>query len=68
MSRHADTPPTERLVITVPEAAELLGISRESAYKAAKAGELPTVSLGRRRLVPVARLHALLGIDEVRAS
>ena len=51
-------------VITIPEAADLLGISRESGYKAARSGQLPTVTLGRRKLVPVARLRALLGLDD----
>ena len=63
MHAQPDSQPTERLVMSVPEAAELLGISRESAYKAARAGQLPTVTLGRRLLVPVARLHAFLGGD-----
>ena len=53
----------DRPTITVREAAALLGISTESAYKAARSGELPTVALGRRLLVPTARLRALLGID-----
>jgi excisionase family DNA binding protein len=63
-----DSQTAERLVMTVPEAAELLGISRESAYKAARAGQLPTVTLGRRLLVPVARLNAFLGVHEVRSA
>jgi excisionase family DNA binding protein len=48
------------LTYSIPTAAELLGISRGSAYAAADRGELPTVSIGRRRLVPRARLLALL--------
>jgi excisionase family DNA binding protein len=38
--------------ITVPEAAQQLGISRNGAYEAAKRGEIPTVKIGRRLLVP----------------
>jgi excisionase family DNA binding protein len=53
----------ERMTVTVEEAAQLLGIGRQSAYQAARAGELPTIRLGRRLLVPLHRLHALLGID-----
>jgi excisionase family DNA binding protein len=49
--------------ITVEEAARLLGISRPTAYAAARTGELPTLRFGRRRLVPVARLRAMLGAD-----
>lgn len=53
-----DLPPT----ITVEQAGEVLGISRCSAYRAATTGELPTIKLGRRLLVPTARLLDLLGL------
>jgi excisionase family DNA binding protein len=52
---------SERLTLTIPEAAELLGVSRGVAYEAARAGELPTIRLGRRLLVSRARLMELLG-------
>lgn len=43
---------TERLTISVTEAAEILGISRNLAYSLARRGELPgVIQLGRRRLV-----------------
>jgi hypothetical protein len=47
---------------TVPEAGRVLGISRESAYRAACDGSLPVIQLGRRKVVPVARLRELLGL------
>lgn len=55
-----------RLTVTVPEAGQLLGIGRDSAYRAADRGEIPTLKLGRRLVVPVPKLLALLGatIDE----
>jgi excisionase family DNA binding protein len=53
-----DLPPT----ISVEEAGQLLGVSRRSAYRAAENGELPTLRLGRRLLVPTARLLAMLGL------
>jgi excisionase family DNA binding protein len=37
-----------RVTITVGEAAEMLGISRTSAYLCARRREIPTVRLGRR--------------------
>lgn len=49
-----------RLTYTVLEAAELLGMTRNTAYAAAKRGELPTVRIGRLILVPRAPLHAML--------
>ena len=50
----------ERLTITVEEAGKLLGISRNSAFEAARRGEIPTVRLGRRILVPRKALERLL--------
>jgi excisionase family DNA binding protein len=55
-----DLPPT----VSVEEAGELLGISRRSAYRAAANGELPTLRLGRRLLVPTARLLEMLGVAD----
>lgn len=50
----------ERLTVTVEEAARLLGISRGSAYLAAKTGQLPTIRVGKRLIVPVRALERLL--------
>ena len=52
-----------RVTITVGEAAEMLGIPRTSAYLCARRQEIPTVRLGRRVLVPVARFMAMLEAD-----
>lgn len=49
-----------RLVVTVPEAAERLGISRNSAYECAKSGQIPTIRLGRLLRVPVVALERML--------
>jgi hypothetical protein len=55
-----------RATITIPEAGELLGgLGRSAAYEAARRGEIPTLSLGRKRLVPVPALMRLLGADPV---
>jgi len=51
----------DRPTIAVPEAAELLGISRSQGYAAARTGDLPTLALGRRLVVPVRPLLAMLG-------
>ena len=45
-------PMTERLALSVEEAAALLGISRDLAYDLVTRGELPSVRLGRRLVVP----------------
>lgn len=51
------------LTLSVEQAGELLGISRRSAYRAAEHGDLPVLRMGRRMLVPTARLLALLGVE-----
>jgi excisionase family DNA binding protein len=49
-----------RRTLTVPEVASILGISRSSAFEAAKSGQLPTIRLGTRLLIPKAALEKLL--------
>lgn len=48
------------MLIPVPRAAELLGISRSAAYRCAASGDLPTTHLGGRVYVVTARLQELL--------
>jgi excisionase family DNA binding protein len=50
----------EQLTLTVEEAARALGINRNSAYEAARNGELPSIKIGRRILVPRAALERML--------
>jgi predicted DNA-binding transcriptional regulator AlpA len=45
------------LLIPVPLAAKLIGISRAAAYRFASAGDLPTKKLGRRVYVISAKLR-----------
>jgi excisionase family DNA binding protein len=56
--------PSAPTTITVEQAAQLLGIGRATGYEAARQGQLPVLRLGRRLLVPVPRLLALLGAEE----
>ena len=51
------TDPAARLLLTVEEAAEMLGIGRTLAYALVSAGELPSVTLGRLRRIPTASLR-----------
>ncbi len=50
-----------RLTLTVEEAAQLLGISRALAYELVGRGELPSIRLGRRIVVPRHALEVMLG-------
>jgi excisionase family DNA binding protein len=56
----------EPLTLTVPEAARLLGINRNTAYLLAARGKLPILHLGSRVLVVRAGLERLLAGAEVR--
>lgn len=50
----------QREVLSVPEAGAVLGLPQSTAYRCAAQGHIPTIRVGRRRLVPVARLVAML--------
>ncbi len=54
--------PIERPTLTVDETAVILQISRSTLYDALRAGEVPCIRVGRRVLVPTARLRDLLGL------
>ena len=45
---------------TIIEAAKKLGISRNTCYEAAKQGQIPTIKIGKRILVPMAALDKML--------
>jgi excisionase family DNA binding protein len=49
--------------VTVEEAGDALGISRASAYEGVRNGEIPSIRIGRRVVVPVAALRRLLELD-----
>lgn len=52
-----------RLTLDVPEAGRLLGLGRNASYDAARRGEIPTLRIGQRLLVPVPALLDLVGFD-----
>ena len=64
MPRGADLPP----LLSVEQACELLGVSRSAGYRAAAAGDLPTLRWGRRLYVPTAQLLELLGLPWEKAG
>ncbi len=43
----------ELLAISIPEAGKLVGLGRSAAYAAARRGEIPTVPIGARFVVPL---------------
>jgi len=58
LSRYATI--DRRLCVTVPEAAEMLGISRNFAYQLVREGKLPSIRFGKRILIPKAALEKML--------
>jgi len=54
---------TDRLVFTVNEARQKLGISRGLTYEAIRTGKIPSIRIGRRILIPKAALQRLLEKD-----
>jgi excisionase family DNA binding protein len=57
-----------RSTFSIEEAGKILGVSRWSAYAAAKSGELPVVWIGRRAIVPRHSLERLLDVAPGTAS
>jgi excisionase family DNA binding protein len=60
-TRNDDRSSARRLTVTVEEAATMLGISRTAAYGCVTRGEITTVRLGRRLVVPLGPLMMMLG-------
>lgn len=58
---HTPTAKLQPATMTISEVAVLLGISRSAAYRAADRGEIPTIRIGGRLLVPIPKLYAMLG-------
>ena len=53
----------ERATYTIGEAAKALGIGKNTAYEAAKRGDLPIVKIGKRLLVQGRAFEAMLAGD-----
>ena len=50
----------ESVVLSVPEVARLLGCARATIYQAIREGQVPSIRVGRRILVPRAALQRML--------
>ena len=55
----------DRLCLSIPETARMLGISRGLAYGLARSGKIPVLHLGERLLVPKIALERLLSQPDV---
>jgi excisionase family DNA binding protein len=59
---HPDDTP-EVATMSVSAASAVVGISPAAFYRAIHKGELPSIRVGRRLLVPIAKLYELLGLE-----
>ena len=65
MSNHKDFINSESLVLTVPEAAKRLRIGIGRCYELARCGQLRSIKIGKRILIPRASIFEFLGMTEV---
>ena len=56
-------PEVSPTVLLWPTAGTALHLSRNATYDAAKRGEIPVISLGRKKVVPTAALRRMLQLD-----
>ena len=52
---------SQRRTLTVPEAAQLLGVSPRLLYEEVRRGNVPSIRVGHRVLISRAHLAAMLG-------
>jgi excisionase family DNA binding protein len=57
-----------RATYTVEQAGQVLGISRAAAYEAVQRGEIPSLRIGRRIVVPRRPLDRMVGIEDAGMS
>ena len=51
---------SEKIILSVMETANLLGLSRNSTYQGVQSGAIPSIRVGKRILVPKAALDRML--------
>jgi excisionase family DNA binding protein len=56
---------TDRLVLSVSEAADALGVSDDLVYELTERGELPCLRFGRRKLIPRRAIELLVELAVV---
>jgi excisionase family DNA binding protein len=57
---------SEPLLLSIQDAARMLGLSKNFVYLEARRGKIPTVRWGKRLLVPVDELGKL--VDEMKGN
>jgi excisionase family DNA binding protein len=54
---------SEQPTMQVDELPKVLGISRASVYEAVKNGDIPSIHIGRRIVIPTAAVRRMLQLD-----
>lgn len=68
LSKPASAAAATRLAFSIEETATLLGVGRHTAYEGARRGDIPTIRIGRRLLVPKVALERLLADAATKAA
>jgi len=58
----------EKEVVSIKEAAVLFGLGNDAVYRAAKSGQIPTIKVGGRILIPKAVMLRLLADPGLREA
>ena len=61
-------PSSDPVMVSVREVARVLSISRSYAYELVARNELPSARIGRRIVVPLSALHAIVAGAEQRSA
>jgi excisionase family DNA binding protein len=67
-SKMSSEAPLKRLTYTVDETAKILNIGRGQTYAGVRSGEIPSIKIGKRYLVPVVALERMLQGDPARTD
>jgi|TARA_R100001530_G_scaffold72535_1_gene51216 hypothetical protein len=52
-------PKLEPMIMSVPEAGKMLNLGISSSYAAAARGEIPTIRIGRKLVVPIKKFRLM---------
>lgn len=58
----------KKKTLSIPEAGKAIGVGRAAAYEAARTGQIPTIRIGRRLLVPIVALEQMLSEAHIKKS
>jgi excisionase family DNA binding protein len=59
---------TEKLTVSVPEVAKMLGLAKNSVYRACAAGQIPSWRIGKRIVIPLSTLERFLECQQHKPS